>query len=42
MDYIFDFQKLGDYFNHDYREIKSYVKGMGVIQIMYQVLQVQR
>lgn len=35
MDYIFDFQKLGDYFNHDYREIKSYKKRMAEIEKSY-------
>ena len=34
-DYIFDFQKLGDYFNHDYREIKSYKKRMAEIEKYY-------
>jgi len=35
MDYIFDFQKLGNYFNHDYREIKSYKKRMAEIEKSY-------
>jgi len=34
-DYIFDFQKLGNYFNHDYREIKSYKKRMAEIEQFY-------
>ena len=34
-DYIFDFQKLGDYFNHDYREIESYKKRMAEIEQSY-------
>jgi len=35
MDYIFDFQKLGDYFNHDYRGIESYKKRMAEIEQLY-------
>jgi len=35
MDYIFDFQKLGDYFDHDHREIKSYKKRMAEIEKSY-------
>lgn len=34
-DFIFDFQKLGDYFNHDYREVKSYKKRMAEIEESY-------
>ena len=35
MDYICDFQRLSDYFNHDYREIKSYIKRMDEIGESY-------
>ena len=35
MDYVFDFQKLSDYFNHDYREIKSYIKRIDEIEESY-------
>ncbi len=34
-DYIFDFQRLNDYFNHDYREILSYKKRMAEIEKSY-------
>ena len=34
-DYVFDFQKLSDYFNHDYREIKSYIKRIDEIEESY-------
>ncbi len=35
MDYIFDFQRLSEYFSYDYRKIKSYKKRMAEIEKSY-------